>query len=484
MRSGFRRSRRMGWSVASGRGAGSRRPAGWRGGWRSCRCWGMRWSRAPSAGVWRRYWPRSPRRPMQIFWLAEARQRTVREVKALVLERRVAAGLKTSGGAHLEVDEEPFRVLTVTVSREDAWCFEQARLLGRHLGERTDAELMFGLVAESTSTLCGELPRSVVVPAEGEGANAQRAWEQELAKMRAEAERRCEAKFRERRRDERDERDERDGAAIPCGSEMIAWPRCPEAIDQQLRQLAGELVVREASYGGVLDAFFSADGWRRLGYATAAQYARERLGSSLSSVKDKRRLSRRLRQLRFLAAVLERGELGYEAARLVAGVATPSTERAWVERAKERTLRHLREDIDAAELTARWSDNPGAVLPPSDADVRRVAELGASSRDGPDFSAACHFFDSRSSDVAASRQHRPRIPALGGSVPPTLVVSRLVSALRLRPIHGGLAPKHARGRLRTHLCARSAPLSQSLLRSARCDTSPSAISLTGWWRRR
>jgi hypothetical protein len=72
---------------------------------------------------------------------------------------------------------------------------------------------------------------------------------------------------------------------------------------------------------------------------------------------------------------VERGELGYEAARLVAGVATLATVQAWVERAKERTLRHLREDIDAAELTARWREGSDAVLPPSDAEVQRVAQL-------------------------------------------------------------------------------------------------------------
>ena len=294
------------------------------------------------------------------FWLAEAAQRTVREMRALVLEHKASSA---SAGAHLEVEEEPLRTLTVTVSREDAWCFERARLLGRHLGERTDAELMFGLVAESTSTLCGELPRSAGSLADDKSPNAQRAWEQELARMRTEAERRCEANFR------------RERVVNAAELRRLVWADSPEAIDEQLRRLAHELVVREVAYGRALEAFFVADGWRRLGYATASQYARERLGSSLSSIKDKRRLARRLGQLRFLASAVEGGELGYEAARLVTGVATLATVEAWVERAKERTLRHLREDIDAAELTARWCEGSDAMLPPSDAEVQRVAEL-------------------------------------------------------------------------------------------------------------
>ena len=287
------------------------------------------------------------------FWLAEAARRTVREMKALVLERR---GVVDEGDP-LEVEDE-MRTLTLTVPREDAWCFEQAKLLGRHLGEGTNAEVMFGLVAESTSTLCGEVPGAAIELADDDAMDPQRAWESELAKMRTEAEVRCESHFRR-------------GAEPRPPVERMHWPEPPEAIDRQLRDLAQELVVREVALGRALDAFFSADGWRRLGYATAAQYARERLGTSLSSIKAKRRLARRLHELGFLADALERGELGYEAARLVAEVATSATVEAWVTRATERTLRHLREEIDAAELLARWSES-AAVLPPSDADVRRV----------------------------------------------------------------------------------------------------------------
>jgi hypothetical protein len=290
------------------------------------------------------------------FWLAEAARRTVREMKSLVLERCDAL----DEGDPLEV-EEGMRTLTLTVPREDAWCFEHAKLLGRRLGEGTNAEVMFGLVAESTSTLCGEVPRAAIELADDDAMNPQRAWERELARMRTEAEVRCDSHFR------------RGGEPRPH-VERMHWPELPEAIDRQLRELARELAVREVTLGRALDAFLSADGWRRLGYATAAQYARERLGTSLSSIKAKRRLAKRLSELRFLADALESGELGYEAARLVAEVATSETVEAWTIRATERTLRHLREEIDAAELLARWSES-AAVLPPSDADVRRVEDL-------------------------------------------------------------------------------------------------------------
>jgi hypothetical protein len=293
------------------------------------------------------------------FWLTEATHRTVRQMKVLVSERRGGADSCES----LEVEDE-VRTLTVTVPREDAWCFEQAKMLARHMNDGpqgTDADVMLALVAESTSTLCGELPRSAIAPPDDDARDPQRAWERELARMRTEAETRCEAHLCR-------------GETASCPAERRAWPESPEAIDRQLRELSRELLVREVAYGRALEAFFAADGWRRLGYATAAQYARERLCSSLSSVKSKRQLAKRLAQLGFLADALERAELGFEAARLVARVATRDTEGAWVARAKERTLRHLREEIDAAELLARWSGN-AVLLPPSDDDVRRVQEL-------------------------------------------------------------------------------------------------------------
>nr|MDQ2647731.1 hypothetical protein [Myxococcota bacterium] len=146
------------------------------------------------------------------FWLAEASRRTVREMKALVLEKR---GVAEEGESEAEAE---LRTLTLTVPREDAWCFEQAKLLGRHLGERTNADFVLGLVAESTSTLCGELPSSAIEVADDEAMSPQRAWERELARMRGEAEVRCESHFR---------RSPEPRARV----EPLLWPEQPEAVD-------------------------------------------------------------------------------------------------------------------------------------------------------------------------------------------------------------------------------------------------------------
>lgn len=46
---------------------------------------------------------------------------------------------------------------------------------------------------------------------------------------------------------------------------------------------------------------------------------------------------------------IQQGHIGFEAAQLLARIATPDTEQAWVDRATRRTFKHLREEIQALE---------------------------------------------------------------------------------------------------------------------------------------
>ena len=49
-------------------------------------------------------------------------------------------------------------------------------------------------------------------------------------------------------------------------------------------------------------------------------------------------------------------------------VATPNTEAAWVARASQRTIKHLREEVAAALVAVRWSGE-GGCPPPTDGEV-------------------------------------------------------------------------------------------------------------------
>jgi hypothetical protein len=75
-----------------------------------------------------------------------------------------------------------------------------------------------------------------------------------------------------------------------------------------------------------------------------------------------------------LREAVDARELGYEAARLVASVASPETADAWVERARERTVKHLREETDAAQMLGRVGVDT-AMTPPSEATMGKLGAL-------------------------------------------------------------------------------------------------------------
>jgi hypothetical protein len=95
---------------------------------------------------------------------------------------------------------------------------------------------------------------------------------------------------------------------------------------------------------------------------------------SLSAVKAKRALARRGRELPRLHHAVNARELGYEAARLVASVASRETVESWVQRARERTVKHLREEVDAAQMLGRVGMGM-TMAPPAVTTMDAIAEL-------------------------------------------------------------------------------------------------------------
>jgi hypothetical protein len=252
--------------------------------------------------------------------------------------------------------DDRFRTLTVTVDREDAWLYECARMIVRRVsGGRTADKVVEALIGEGTSSLVPHIPEGAIRPSyDDPSVGAQRAWEAQLAAYREEAEALCEARIR--------------GRAPPDAVTGRREPRDDSAIglDTWLIRVAGELAERDVAIGRLAEMFWKADGWRRLGYATEPQYARERLGLSLTAVKAKRRLARKLGHLPDLDRAVSERRLGYEAARLVSGVATPDTVRAWVERAERRTVKLLREEIDGAGMVSRLMSDDAPAPPPEE----------------------------------------------------------------------------------------------------------------------
>jgi hypothetical protein len=148
----------------------------------------------------------------------------------------------------------------------------------------------------------------------------------------------------------------------------------PEELDRKLRRLCSELSERDLALGLLAERAKAAELWRRLGFASEAQYARESVGVSWSSITSRRTLSARLGRAPELAAALTNGRIGYEAAYLLSRVVTRATAEAWLTRAEQRTVKHLREEVEAAELLIRTGRGQG-LFPPDDADLEALFEL-------------------------------------------------------------------------------------------------------------
>jgi hypothetical protein len=339
-------------------------------------------------------------------WLAQARRCTVRVLRRLARERRLASreSDESSDAALAASPTEERGTLTLSVDREDAWLFECSRLVVRHVAGLTQDETIEALLGEGTTSLLQDMRRDDVGTFDDATDDvAQRAWEAERARWRDEAEARCETRLAmqsacstdatDAPRTTAETRPRTDSVAATdtahathpattthgatrgaTDDDGLAFDGDSTAIDAALRRVAGALASRDVEIGRLAEAFWAADGWRRLGYATEAQYARERVGLSLSSIKAKRALARRADRMPRLATAVSERELGYEAARLVAGVATPDTVDDWIERAGQRTVRHLREEVDAAKMLARL-DRESSPLPPTDATMRAVAAV-------------------------------------------------------------------------------------------------------------
>lgn len=157
-----------------------------------------------------------------------------------------------------------------------------------------------------------------------------------------------------------------------------AIPTTPKALDREIVGCARTLAQRNLEMGRLAHKLLVARGWRLLGYESAARYAKERVGLSLSSLEHRATLARRVARYPALGRALQRGDIGYEAALLLGRVfgnaASRSLVTAWIDRARSRTYKHLREEVDAVIL-ATTLDPDVTRAPPSAEDLEAVAKL-------------------------------------------------------------------------------------------------------------
>lgn len=316
------------------------------------------------------------------WWLEVAAKQTVRQVRGLV-SGAIARGREAGGGVACdEIGEgggdegEETCTLTQTVDVEDAWLFEATRALLDQLGVRGSDAQCEALLAEAQSTLLAVLPEGTFDGASWEWqGSAQQLWLRELGRWRDRKEARCEARLRKSLSKGLEAEVVPSVVALAAAGGMATlWRERENVLDGHVRDLANALARHDLELSRALLRFHRIGGWRRLGYASETQYARERLGMSSSSLLARRALAVRLETLPHVSAALGAAQIGVEAAFQVVRVATPRTEAAWVERARRRTVKHLREEVAAARVAVRVSGEADCP-PPVDAELDAFHEL-------------------------------------------------------------------------------------------------------------
>jgi hypothetical protein len=261
-------------------------------------------------------------------------------------------------------DDELARTLSLTVPVEEAWALEATRMMVEHMdGKCAGGHFLQALLAEGTISLLELVDRAeddVFAQIEAED-TAWCAQMQRLRHLHAEAELRA----RPAVATEPNPGEAPDADDLPLGV---------EALDARIRHYSAELASRDLFFGRVAQRFLALRGWQALGFSSEAHYARERLGMSRASLRSKVSLARRSRGLDRVVDALQQGRIGFEAAQLVARIATADTERAWIDRATRRTFKHLREEVQAVEMAARFAGQTDR-SPPSEKHIAEVQAL-------------------------------------------------------------------------------------------------------------
>jgi hypothetical protein len=315
-------------------------------------------------------------------FMEAATQRTVAQMVTWIAARAEAKNAASEAAADSqvpkrvpvptrdEVEEEPSSALRLRVTAQEVLLLHASRKLVSLLDSRRPSDEHFWavLLAESMSALTdpktGDLACASVPPIDETRLRTllERGLE-EQRRREAEAEKDLPKKV------EKVEKVELEPLA-PLGP----LPTTPVALDAEVRRCSKLLVVRDLEIGRLVRELFAVGAPKMLKYASREQYARERVGMSLAALRARVRLAKWVEEMPEIGEAIEAGELGFEAAMLVGRVANPDTAPAWIDRAKRRTIKHLREEVEAVQLRSRVNDE-ASLEPPTDKELKEVEDF-------------------------------------------------------------------------------------------------------------
>lgn len=149
-----------------------------------------------------------------------------------------------------------------------------------------------------------------------------------------------------------------------------------EGLDEALCALAAELARRDLRLGQLGLEAERVGLAHVLGHESVDDFYREALGMAPSSMAARIALARRVGRLTRLEDRIHHGTIGFETATLLARVASPETENAWLALADISTVKLFREQVDAAELHARIHGLPlDRLAPPTPDQVEEARDL-------------------------------------------------------------------------------------------------------------
>jgi len=122
-------------------------------------------------------------------------------------------------------------------------------------------------------------------------------------------------------------------------------PACPE---DRLARLAAATGPLRRVLAAIAERLIASRAHERLCYARLSDYARERPGISARQLQELARVHRALAALPSLERALVANELSWSKLRLVARVATPADEHAWIARARALPVRQLEREVRAS----------------------------------------------------------------------------------------------------------------------------------------
>ncbi len=123
----------------------------------------------------------------------------------------------------------------------------------------------------------------------------------------------------------------------------------PRALDARLKALVARREGWNEIFGMLAGLFARKHLATELGFANLGHYARERLGMSRRALEQRVWLERRMEALPQLRHAIAQGEISYEKARLVAGMADFDSVNGWIRRAEGMTCVELERTIAGAE---------------------------------------------------------------------------------------------------------------------------------------